>query len=199
MRVPLINTVPPPEFGALQEAPQFLDPAGQDRDYTYVPGFSELRRARDRAIAALARGVGKASDIPEMPCNMRWARCQNKKGDPDTRKAVSHGNRGYAAVTKDDIGPGKLIESLPAGAFAAADGTIRQGDTMLMVASKEAAARNEWRKRLKTEQTMRGAEEGFRAAAAQLGVPLKGADPSIIKEHPTHVRATLDATSKKAG
>ena len=50
MKVPLIITQPPPEFGELKESPEFHDMATMNADLTYVPGFSEKRFARDKAI-----------------------------------------------------------------------------------------------------------------------------------------------------
>lgn len=80
MKVPLINTTPPPEFGELKESPEFHDAAGMDRDFSYVPGFSELRRARDVAIAEVRAGRRSAKDVPTLPVNFRWARCETKIG-----------------------------------------------------------------------------------------------------------------------
>ena len=55
--------------------------SGMDRDVTYVPGFSELRYARDAAILEVMRGKRRPQEVPTLPVNFRWARCQNKKGD----------------------------------------------------------------------------------------------------------------------
>jgi len=127
MRVPILNTEPPPEFGELTEMPEFHDTMGMDRDYTYVPGFSELRRTRDIEIGEVVAGRRSAKDVTTLPVNFRWSRCQSKGGQPDSSKVIRAGNRGYVAVTKADIGEGKLIPSMPAGAAQQADGTIRRG------------------------------------------------------------------------
>jgi hypothetical protein len=52
-----------------------------DADLTYVPGFSELRLARDKAIVEVMQGRRRANEVPSLPMNFRWARFQNKKGD----------------------------------------------------------------------------------------------------------------------
>ena len=192
MKVPVVITRPPPEFGELQQTPEFHDTAAMNSDLTYVPGFSELRYARDKAINDLREGKIRASEVPTLPRNFRWARCQNKKGEPDTRKVVRAGNRGYRAVTKDDVGEGKIIPALPAGATFRTDGMIIQGDTVLMVADAERVARNEFAKRARTESATKGAEAGFEAALQAVGGrPSTGAAPYIHKEVGMPIRAEL--------
>ena len=198
MKVPLIISQPPPEFGELKESPEFHDPHGMDGDLTYVPGFSELRFARDQAILEVMQGKRRANEVPTLPVNFRWERAQNKKGDPDTRKVIQSNNRGYKAVTKDDIGEGKLLEKMPPGATMLADGMVRQGDTILMVAEASRVARNEFQKRARTEAATKGAEAGFAAALqAAGGRPVKGATPFITKEVGKPVRAELSPKPTK--
>ena len=169
-------------------------------DYTYVPGFSELRFARDSAINEVRKGTRRASEVPSLPHNFRWARCQNKKGEPDSRKVISAGNRGYVAVTKEQVGEGKLLENLPAGARFNASGEIQQGDTVLMIAPADRVARNEFRKRAKTESATKGAEAGFEAALQAVGGrPVKGAGPFIQKEVGQRVKAELTPKPKIEG
>lgn len=197
MKVPLIITEPPPEFGELKTQPEFADPDGMDGDLTYVPGFSEKRFARDKAIVEVLRGRRNPKDVPTLDVNFRWARCQSKKGEPDNRKVVRAGNRGYALVTKEDVGEGKLLPGLPAGAVFQSDGSIRQGDTVLMVADAERVARNEFHKRARTASATRGAEGGFDAALAAVGgTPTRGASPYIKKEVGQRVRAELTPKAK---
>jgi hypothetical protein len=192
-----VNTEPPPEFGELHASAAFADPDIMDHDHTYVPGFSELRLARDRAIVEVMQGKRRAADVPTLPHNFRWARCQTRAGEPDNRKVIRAGNRGYKAVTMNEVGEGKLLATLPPGAQTAADGTIRQGDTMLMVADAQRVARNELQKRAKTESAIRGSEAGFAAALAEAGgKPMKGASPYIKKELGQPVRAELNPKSK---
>lgn len=197
MKVPIIVTQPPPEFGELQMTPEFHDESAMARDFTYVPGFSELRRQRDEAIVEVLQGKRSAKEVPTLPHNFRWARCQTKGGEPDNRKVIRAGNRGYKSVTKDDVGPGKLLEKLPAGAAIQPDGTIRQGDTQLMIADAQRVARNEFTKRAHTEASIRGAEAGFNAALKEFGVaPVQGAAPFIEKQVSQRVRAELSPKPK---
>lgn len=196
MRVPILNTEPPAEFGELKEMPEFHDSQGMDRDYTYVPGFSELRRHRDLAIAEVMAGKRAAKDVPTMPYNMRWARCQSRKGEPDTSKVIRAGNRGYRAVTGEDVGPGKLIPSLPGGAVQQPDGTIRRGDVILMVAAADRVARNEFQKRVRTESLTRGALEGFAAAMASVK-SAAGSNPTVEQERGPTTQAQLTPKPKK--
>lgn len=197
MKVPIIFSEPPPEFGELKDSAEFLDPNTMDSDLTYVPGFSELRFQRDQAIVEVLKGKRRASEVPSLPVNFRWARFQNKKGEPDNRKVIRAGNRGYKVVTTADVGEGKLIPKLPAGAEFLADGTIRQGDTVLMIADAQRVARNELAKRARTESATKGAEAGFDAALKSMGArQVPGAAPFIQKEVGRTVRAEL--TPKKS-
>lgn len=197
MKVPIVITEPPPEFGELKESPEFFEASGMDRDLTYVPGFSELRFARDKAILDVMRGRKRASEVPTLPYNFRWARSQNREGKPDTRKVIRANNRGYRAVTVGDIGEGKLLPDLPPGAEKMGDGTIRQGDTILMIADAQRVARNEFAKRARTESATKGAEAGFAAALESVGGrPMKGASPYIKKEVGQPVRAELNPKAK---
>ena len=197
MRVPIIISEPPPEFGELQGSPEFHEATGMNGDYTYVPGFSEKRLARDMAILEVTQGKRRSQDVPTLPHNFRWARCQNKAGEPDSRKVISAGNRGYVTVTAEQVGPGKLLESLPAGAKFNAAGQLQQGDVVLMIADAPRVARNEFNKRVKTESATKGAEAGFEAALATVGGrPTRGAAPFIQKEVGQAVRAELSPKSK---
>ena len=198
MKVPIVISEPPAEFGELTASPEFHDVARMNGDLTYVPGFSELRFARDKAILEMMQGKRAAKDVPTLPYNFRWARCQDKKGQPDNRKVIRAGNRGYRTVTMADVGEGKLLASLPPGALPSADGSIRQGDTQLMVADAKDVARNEFQKRLHTQSAIKGAEAGFDAALKEVGgAPMRGASPFIQKELGKTVRAELSPKPTK--
>lgn len=196
--VPIVISEPPAEFGELKDSPEFYDKMGMNQDLTYVPKFSELRYARDKAISEMMQGRRRPSEVPTMPFNFRWVRCQNKKGEPDTRKAVLAGNRGYVAVTKDQIGEGKLLPELPAGAAINANGYVQQGDTILTWTTAERAARNERMKRARTEAAVKGVEQGFGPALeAAGGAPAVGAQPYIQKDVGRPIRAELNPKPAK--
>lgn len=177
MKVPLIEVTPPPEFGEVHTDSRFGDPTGADFDHTYVPGFSDLRRARDVAIAEFSEGKRKAKDVPTLPVNLRWVRAQRASGEPDNTKLWTSQQRGYKPVTASQVGTESWLKELPLGAVKDANGMIRNGDTVLCVASAQDAGRNEARKAAKTTERTAAAEEGFRTAVAKSGV--KGIEPTV--------------------
>lgn len=188
MKVPLVDVTPPPEFGAVHADPSFGNPSGADFDHTYVPGFSDMRRARDTAIADLVKGKGKASEVPTLPVNLRWVRAQHTNGTPDNTKLWTAGQRGYVPVKPEDMGK-DWLKALPLGAVKDANGMIRNGDTVLCVASATDAGRNLARNAAKTRSRMESAEEGFRSAVAKQAGAIKGVEP--------YVEATATTPSKK--
>jgi hypothetical protein len=193
MKRQLIETYVAPEFGELKNEPEFSDTFGK-RDLTFVPGFSDLRIARDLAVAEVRKGLRDGATVPTLPVNLRWARSQRKDGTPDSRKMISAGNLGYKVVTKEDIGQ-PWLTALPGGAAIAADGTIRLGDTTLMVATAEKAGKNAFAKRAKVEQQMAGAMAGFEAAAKAFRK--KGSDPYAVVEKSAKVSGTVVPSDTK--
>lgn len=183
MPVPLILTQPASEFGGIVTSVDFNDASIMDRDMSYVPGFSDLRRARDLKVAEYVNHKAQKGDIPELPVNMRWARNQSKDGKPDSSKVYGHSTKGYRFATKDDISPtNPWLTACPPGADIGADGVIRKGDTALMVADKATAARNAFIKAETTKKRVTGMEHGFAAQAQQDRAGWKGADPTATKE-----------------
>lgn len=165
-KVPLIETQAMSEFGDLRDQAAFYNPDGMDRDHTYVPGFSEMRRTVAIQMAEVKKGVRAVKDVQTLPVNLRWARGQDVQGRPDSTKQFGHGRKGYRLAngnTKEkggDVGNDWLKE-LPPGTQLMADGTIRNGDAVLMVCDKDQAARNEFNKRRLTEERVKGAEGAF--------------------------------------
>ena len=115
---------------------------GRSKDLTEVPGFHEMKVARDVEIAT-AFQEGRKAKLQPLPVNLRWVRVTRPAGGEDAVKAVGAKLKGYTAVTRDQVGQHNWITDLPAGASVMADGTIRLGDQMLMVVPAETAARNE--------------------------------------------------------
>ena len=70
---------------------------------------------------------------------------------------------------------------LPPGAVAGPDGTIRNGDTVLMIATKEAAAKNEAMKRRMTQERLGSFQDTLQAELVRHGATTKGSDPYIEK------------------
>lgn len=195
-RVPLVLTTPISEFGEFTNSAEFNNATGMDRDMSYVPGFSDLRKARDVAIAEYVNHRGTREAIQALPVNVRWARNQKISGAPDSSKQFSHGNRGYRAATQKDIGE-KWLTAMPPGAELGPDGTIRRGDTMLMVATAEQAARNEAVKRAETAKRVNGMEGAFAQQVASDRAGWKGADPTVTKEALSPIKAPVAVAAGK--
>ena len=206
-KVPLVETAPLSEFGDLLESADFNDPHGMARDSTYVPGFSEMRREYATKAAEYERGQRgqgpqiSRDQVPTLDVNLRWARNQAKDGKPDNVKPFGHSRLGYRMVTKDDVGQPWLKE-LPGGAFVQADGTIRNGDTVLMVTDRRNAARNELQRRLRTEERVTGTVNSFSHAIEEAkknnpGLITKGLDPSVTIEGSTPPADAAPVSAKK--
>jgi len=130
------------EFGEVLDDPKFYETMGAAMDHTYVAGYSDMRRARDQAIAEVQRGERKWKDVPTLPVRLQWTRTSKViGGQPDNTKEVEFGSQKYRLVTKSDIGK-EWCKHLPDGASLQADGSIKKGDTTLMVCDAKDAARN---------------------------------------------------------
>lgn len=180
---PIVQTGIRTEFGDVLDDAAFRDVNGAGGDLTYVPGFSEMRRARDIALGDVASGRKHKSevDIKPLPVNVRWVRRTTPKGAPDGIKQMSSANQGYKAVDAAQIGKVDWLRELPPGAVRNADGTIQKGDTILMVADGKTAARNSARKQAQTQRLIDPESVGA-AAGGLLGVKGNGADPYVRKE-----------------
>lgn len=179
---PLVNTAIRTEFGDVLDDASFYDASSVDRDLSYVPGFSEMRRERDLEMAAVAAGRKDKRDarIDPLPVNLRWVRKSTPRGAPDGMKQIASGNFGYRAVNKDQIGKQDWLTEMPPGATLAADGSIEKGDTVLMVCDGRTAARNAARK---AAQTNRMVNEAAAAAGGLLHTAkTEGVDPFVRKE-----------------
>jgi len=183
MQRPLVPTTIRTEFGDVLDSAEFYDVGGADRDLTFVPGFSDMRRARDLELAGVAAGKIQRHEakVDPLPVNLRWTRTHTVKGAPDGRKQIASGNLGYKAVNKSQIGKEPWLTALPPGATVDADGTIRKGDTILMVTDGKTAGRNVARRQA---QTQRFNDDVGAAAGGLLSVQgAKGADPFVKKEN----------------
>ena len=163
---PLVPATIRTEFGDVLDDPSFYDVAGAGNDLTYVPGFSDMRRARDLELAAVASGakLRHEAKLTPLPVNLHWTRHSTPRGDPDGRKQISAANNGYRAVSKDAIGKQDWLTALPPGATINKDGAIVKSDCILMVADAPTAARNAARKMRAT----RVMTDGVSAAAGGL-------------------------------
>jgi hypothetical protein len=175
--VPLVETLPLSEFGDFLEERQSA--VGLERDGTYVPGFSEMRVERDMKVGQYLRREITRDEIPNLPVNLRWARVQNKAGQPDSSKAFNHSRKGYRYVSKEDVGT-DWFKELPGGATWNAAGQLQNGDCALMVASAKDAARNEANRRRELEARTSGVTNTFTQNLAQAGIrDTKGTSPTM--------------------
>lgn len=179
---PIVATGIRTEFGDVQDDPSFHDVGGANRDLTYVPGFSDMKRARDLSLSDIASGRKKAHevDVKPLPVNVRWTRTTTPKGSPDGMKQITTANLGYKAVHKDQVGKVEWLRELPPGATINADGSIQHGDTMLMVTDGKTAARNSARKQAQTTRMIDPSNVG---ASGLLGVRKDGAEPYVRKDN----------------
>ena len=162
------------EFGMLEDDPNTLmNEMGMNRDVTYVPGFSDMRRAAD--FARSERGDGKPQPLP---VNVRWARRTKANGLPTSERLVAHRRNGYRPVTKDDVGKPWFLE-VPAAADILPDGTIGNADMQLMVCDAKTAAKNEATKRLRwMELNTASQEDAIKKASTQV----KGSTAEVTTE-----------------
>jgi hypothetical protein len=179
---PLVNINLISEFGGIEDMDSFRAEGPTQRDYTYVPGFSEMRVKRDLDLGAFKRHEIKAKEVSILPVNCRWFRTVKGTGsDPDQMRIAHSRNLGYRAVTKDDVGKPWLTAE-PPGSQVAPDGTIKSaaGDLVLCVVDQQGAARNAMRRKIATEDMVDGMEM-MEGGLGVVGKSLKGADPVVTK------------------
>jgi hypothetical protein len=141
---PLIDATIRTEFGDFI-ADQVETGDGRGIDLTETPGFSDLRRQRDIALAEVHAGKRSRDDVPSLPVNVRLVRRTKASGDPDGTKVVQSKNLGYRPVTKEDVGQ-PWFKEMPAGTTILPDGTLAKGDCVYHVTDARTAGRNEARK-----------------------------------------------------
>lgn len=173
------------EFGAVEDLESFKADGPAQRDYTYVPGFSEMRVKRDTDLKRLATGEIRAKEVSTLPVNCRWFR--NMKGagsEPDNVRAVYARSSGYRPVTKDDLDKGHpWLTALPPGGMIGPDGSIKSsgGDLGLYVIDQQGAARNAYRRKKLAEDMVDGMEMQS-GGLGQVAQAHKGADPVVEKK-----------------
>lgn len=180
---PLYNATQVTEFGGIEDMESFKAEGVAQRDYTYVPGFSEMRVKRDEDLARFAAGEIQAKDISTLPVNARWFRQVKGSGsDPDQMRVAHAKNQGYRVVTKADIGQ-PWLKDVPPGGMIAPDGTIKSaaGDLGLFVIDQRGAARNAMQKKIRTEEMVDGMQ--FAAGGlGEVGKKVRDAEPIVTKE-----------------
>lgn len=160
--IPTIQTA----YGPVVEGEDFYT-AGPGGDVTYVPGYSDLRKERDLAIADRKKPL-------TLPVRLQWARNARVSGEPDSTKQWEYQSLKYRPVTKDDLGEAWFTAMPPAGSVAP-DGSIRMQDMTLMVCDAQTAAQNAARVQRATERQT--ASIGGKLLSQ--GDRVKGSDPTV--------------------
>ena len=176
---PLVPTTIRTEFGDVLESAVFNSPT-VGRDLTYVPGYSDMRRARDTAIREVHEGNRKAHEIPTLPVRLQLVRCAFLNEKPDTRNVVNFTNDGYQAVTQADVGKHDWIKEMPPASTVGPNGEIRVGDCVLMVADKHTAAKRAAEERMEINRMTRSAPQPGIVSETLPGREIM-APPSAIK------------------
>ena len=105
---------------------------GLGRDITFVPGYSEKRMQREELIA-------KGYDPGSLDYRLHWVRAQHPSGMADGSKIAEMKAKGYTFLKWDEAKSlGITIED--SAAAKSETGNIVNGDLVLMVADKAAAA-----------------------------------------------------------
>lgn len=174
---PLVPTTIRTEFGDVIESEAFHAANGPQGDFTYVPGYSDMRRERDRQIKEVADGKRASNDVLKLPVRLQWVRTAKYSGQPDNRKPTEFGNLKYRAVNVAEVGKSEWLKAMPEGAVEAADGSIHQGDVMLMVATAESAAKTAAGIQYRTQQMTK--PDTSAARLMQLGASRPGSEPTV--------------------
>jgi hypothetical protein len=139
MKRPLVRTETRAHLGETRESAEFNDMDGAAQDLTYIPGYSDLRRQRDRDMQA-------GRKPKPLPFRLQLVRVKNVAGAPDSRMGAWWRAQGYREVLASDM-EGMGI-TMPIGGMTSAEGYVDVGDTRLFVCDAQRAARNEqdWRR-----------------------------------------------------
>jgi hypothetical protein len=182
---PLVDVNLVTEFGGIEITDEFRNEGVSQGDYSYVPGFSEMRVNRELDLAALHRGEIKGKDVRTLNENLRWVRRTERNGNPDNSRVIKAKGDGYRPVVRGDEGQ-PYMTRLPPNAYYAADGVVTNsgGDLVLMIADKEHAARNAMRKKILTEEMV----DGMEFTSGGLGNVGKHAQAYVEKTIGTHAK-----------
>jgi hypothetical protein len=154
---PLYEATVVTEFGNVTGDAKFWDESGSQGDLTWTPGWSQMRRDRDMALAEVANGKRDPKTVPMLPGQLVLARrTKPLSGQPDNSDTMHFGNDGFRMVTKDDLGKPWFCpdKQLPAGAQILPDGSISKGDTVYMWADGQAAAKRAALQQRRTQDLM---------------------------------------------
>lgn len=145
---PLIVSKPVDEFGEVTAELEDMEYAGGNQDFTYVPGWSELRYERDLALAEVAQGRRTPGEVPALPVRVRMVSRSGVGGSSSGHKLMRAFNDGYKPITKAHLGQ-VWFTKMPPGARELEDGSIvnAAGDCQYMYVEGPRAALNAKRAR----------------------------------------------------
>lgn len=143
--------------------------AAEASDPAWIPGYSEMIRARDilkaeygsltfRQRDKLLRDLG-VTEYKAPSVDLMWGRVVGLDGQENDNVRLdmrAHKRDGYRVITKSELEA--LGYSVPESAHVEADGTIRRGDVALMAVDAERASAND--KRRREEAAEREGQEG---------------------------------------
>ena len=169
----LIPTAGPVSY--VDDATRERNQAAGINDYSFVPGYSDKRAARE-----VAKRRGETG--PVLTHRFQWVRTKKANGNPDMRAAFGARARGYVPVKVDDL-PSLGIAMLPSG-VPDANGEISMMDTTLYVCTAKQAAQNERARRRAIDANAESYDQavGIRQEAVRLQGP-GAAETLVDAEH----------------
>jgi len=129
------------------------------KDSTYIEGYSDVRRDRERAIA-------EGNRVAPLKHRLQWARARSFDGTKNDGRRIMHwqSRKGYSALPYDEaIKLGYRVDNNPA-IQKGADGMCYLGEQMLMVADAKTAATNLKRAQRDLEAQMDAPQQRMEAA-----------------------------------
>lgn len=132
---PLVSARDVAHMADARNDPQFYAP-DVAQDLTFLPGYSDKRRARDEDLRKYGRSKIKLTH------RYQFVPVVSADGQrPDLQKAARWMALGYRRVKMDEMA--SLGVQPPLGAYKTADGHCRIGDSELFVCDAKTAARND--------------------------------------------------------
>jgi hypothetical protein len=129
-KIPVVIEVDEPSPFGEEVDPELTE--NPERDYFYIKGYSDLRQARDLAIA---RG-----ETPKpLPFRLQAVRAQTARGAPDGQKVAEWKARGYRVLTYETARELGLDLDDSAAQRGESD-SVTIGDSVIMVADAKTAA-----------------------------------------------------------
>jgi hypothetical protein len=151
--------------------------SGRTPDVMYTPGFSDMRVARDTAMAEVHKGSRKKEDVPTLTHNVRLFRRAKASGTPDQSRQFQASAQGYRLITDADVGQ-PWFKEVPPGTEKLAGGGYAKGDLVYMVADAATAARSQGNK-LKAMMDLAGTEFAKPESLGSAGGSIEKLDATV--------------------